>query len=201
MRSLLLLLTLLLAACGMDGTYYEKAPDSVRAALKSAKLPYHILGTQATGSRVDTPDDQTVVTAVLGPNNSEMVRFITTITADGTGSRVKTIIAPPTGPNAERAQAAMQQNGYATALLDKLATEHVAAAIEGRPFDMMFATDPMAKGMINADPQMKAHVDAANANAAAMSEMMHSDQFGDKSGLASDDFKFGDPVMPAAGSK
>ncbi len=161
---------LLLAACGEQGVHYDKAPGEVKMALRMATLPLHVLGTQATGSRVTMPDDQTVVTAVLGPNSSEMMRFVTTVTADGTGSRVSTEVVAPEGNNKDRAAKAMAANGHVMGMMDQLADEHVAAAIQGRPFDMMFATAPMAKGMINSNPQLQASVAQANEAAAMMNQ-------------------------------
>lgn len=160
----------LLAACGMQGKYYEQTPQAIHAALRSATLPYHVLGSMAQGSRVTRPDNNTVVTAVLGPNQSEMIRFVTTITPDGTGSRVLVEVRPPEGNNSARAAQAMKSNGFAMAMMKKLADEHVAAAIEHRPFDMMFATDPMAKGMIGANPGMQEQIDAANRGAADINQ-------------------------------
>lgn len=162
---------LLLAACGGEtGVHYDKAPGEVKMALRMATLPLHVLGTQATGSRVTMPDDQTVVTAVLGPNSSEMMRFVTTVTADGTGSRVSTEVVAPEGNNKDRAAKAMAANGHVKGMMDQLADEHVAAAIQGRPFDMMFATAPLAKGVINSNPQLQASVAQANEAAAMMNQ-------------------------------
>ena len=166
---------LLLASCGVSGTYYEKSPPAVVAALKAATLPYHILGDKAQGSRVTQPDANTVVTAVLGPDQSELIRFVTTIAPDGAGSRVSVDVQPPEGRNHERATKAMAQNGLTMGLMDKLAKEHVAAAIEGRPFDMMFATPSMAKGMLAANPAVQAQIQQANSAAASMNEAMRND--------------------------
>lgn len=191
-------LSFLLAACGAPGTYYEKSPENVRKSLKSARLPYHILGSTAAGSSVKTPDDQTVITTILDKNRSELMRFVTTITPEGTGSRVNTVIAPPEGANAERAQKAMQENGFATVMLDKLAAEHVAAAVEGRPFDMMFATPAMAKGMINANPEMRAAMNEANASAAAMNEAVEAAD--NRPAIYRETTQFGQPTAPIGDS-
>lgn len=170
LRNLLLavLTGVLLAGCGAQGTYYDKAPKDVVSALKSATLPYHVLGNQAQGTRVTQPDPNTVVTAVLAADQNEMIRFVTTITPDGSGSRVSTAVEPPRGRYSAHAGKAMAENAYAMALIGKLAHEHVAAAIEDRPFDMLFATAPMARGMLAANPEAQAHIDAANQSAAAM---------------------------------
>lgn len=162
--------SLLLAGCGASGTYYEKSPQAVVSALKSATLPYHVLGNTAQGSRVTQPDENTVVTAILGPGQSELLRFVTTITPDGSGSRVSVDVQPPEGRNSEKAAKAMAENGFAMGMMGKLAQEHVAAAIEGRPFDMMFAAPPMAKGMLAANPEAQAHIDGANQAAASMNQ-------------------------------
>ncbi len=148
-----------------DSQYYEKSPTEIRAALKSAHLPTHILGQNIRGSSVRTPDDKTVVTALLGPEGRDAMYFVTTIEADGSGSEVTTVVKPPEGELASRASEALEKNALAAGMLDQLAQEHVAAAIEGRPFDMMFATAPAAKGMLAAMPGMSEHINRANATA------------------------------------
>jgi hypothetical protein len=164
------LAALLLSACGAQGKYYEQTPQAIRAALRAATLPYHVLGSQAKGTKVIVLDDTRTAVAVLGPNDTEMMRFVTTVTPDGTGSRVLVELSPPEGRNKERAAKAMESNAIAMILLKKLADEHVAAAIEHRPFDMMFATPALAKGMIGASPEMRAQLDGANRAAASMNE-------------------------------
>lgn len=183
------IMALLLSACGEQGTFYEKSPQAVRSALRSATLPYHVLGSSATGSRVTQPDENTVVTAVLGPNQSEMMRFVAIITPEGSGSRVAIEVRPPEGKNKDRATKAMGSNVMAMGMMEKLAAEHVDAAIQGRPFDMMFATGPMAKGMINANPEMKAQIDAANSSAQAMNQFERQSDRED-SGFAEDAAEF-----------
>lgn len=173
-KAIMLALTgaLLLAACGAQGTYYEKTPQQARSALRSAVLPFHVLGSMAKGSRVTQPDENTLVTAILGPDQSELMRFVTTITPDGSGSRVAVEVRPPEGRNKDRAGKAMGSNGFAMALMDKLAQEHVAAAMEGRPFNMMFASGPMAGGMVAANPEMQAQINQANQGAEDMNRAM-----------------------------
>jgi hypothetical protein len=168
--------SLLLASCGASGTHYEKSPQAVVAALKMATLPYHVLGDRAQGSRVSQPDANTVVTAVLGPDQSELIRFVATVAPDGAGSRVSVNVQPPEGKNHERATKAMAQNGLTMGLMNKLAQEHVAAAIEGRPFDMMFAAPPMAKGILAANPAIQAQIQDANSAAASMNQAMRDDR-------------------------
>lgn len=151
---------------GMSGgaVHYDKTPHEVKAAIAAAYLPTHILGSYIHGSKVSTPDENTVVTSLLGENGAELMRFVTTVTADGTGSEVDTVVQPPEGDYAERAQEAMKSHAYTMALMEKLADEHVAAAIEGRPFDML-AFNPAAKAVANSAGYGDTF---AEANAAAM---------------------------------
>jgi hypothetical protein len=132
-----------------DGVHYDQSPQEVKAAIAAAYLPTHVLGSYIKGSKVSTPDDHTVVTSLLGENDAELMRFVTTVTPDGAGSEVDTVVEAPQGQYAERAQEAMKKNGYAMVLMEKLADEHIAAAIEHRPFDML-AFNPMAKGLAKA---------------------------------------------------
>jgi hypothetical protein len=177
--------TALLAGCGEQGTYYEQTPQAVRASLRSATLPYHVLGSQAKGSRITQPDENTTVTAVIGPNQSELIRFVTTVTPKGSGSLVAIEVRPPEGNNKSRANKAMEANGMAMALMGKLAIEHVDAAIEHRPFDMSFATGGMAKGMIAANPAMQAQFDQANRSAEMMNRAQ--DEAGSNEESSNDD--------------
>ncbi len=171
--------------------HYDKTPYEVRAALAAAYVPTHILGSYVKGSQVSTPDDQTVVTALIGEDGTELMRFVTTVTPDGSGSEVATEVLAPEGEHAERAAEAMKKQGYAMALMRKLADEHVASAIEGRPFDML-AFNPMAKGIAQAsgyggtfaqanadaadfakaEQEMEAEMDAAIAEATPYGEPM-----------------------------
>ena len=136
---------------GMDGgsTYYDKSPAEVKAAISEAYVPVHILGQYVEGSRVTTPDDKTVVTALLDRDGTELMRFVTTVTPDGTGSQVDTVVTKPEGRHAKGAEEAMKTQAFTMSLMEKLADEHVAAAIEGRPFDML-AFNPAASGMMKA---------------------------------------------------
>ncbi|MDG6080014.1 hypothetical protein E3U23_12530 [Erythrobacter litoralis] len=133
---------------GIDSgeTYYEKSPEEIRRAIASAYLPVHILGDTVKRSRVTQPADGTVVTALLDENDVELMRFVTTVTPDDTGATVKTDVVQPEGKHAERAHKAMKEQTFAMSLLEVLAEEHVAAAIEGRPFDML-AFNPTAKAL------------------------------------------------------
>ena len=151
---------------GMDGSakHYEKSPAEIRSALSAAHVPTHILGQYVEGSRVTMPDDTTVVTALIDDNGSELMRFVTTVTPDGTGAQVATEVTAPQGKYAARAEEAMKKQGYTMVLMRKLADEHVAAAIEGRPFDML-AFNPMARTVADA-AGYGATFDQANANAA-----------------------------------
>lgn len=185
---------MLLVSCGDSGKYYEKSSQEVASALKSAYLPTHVLGGTVAGSRVSQPDRNTIVTALLAQDGSELMRFVTILSPDGTGTRVATEIRPPEGRNKDRATQAMEANGFAMGMMEKLAEEHVTAAIEGRPFDVTFATPPMAKGMMGAMPGMSKQIDAANEAAAEFSrhqqqaefEQEYGDDWGRSAGDVSD---------------
>lgn len=170
---------------GWDGgeTYYEKPPSEVMSALSSAYVPTHILGSYVEGSRVTMPDGKTVVTALIDANGAELMRFVTTVTADGTGSLVDTVVEAPEGEHAERAAEAMKSQAFTMSLMEKLADEHVAAAIEGRPFDML-AFNPMAKGMAQSMGYGE-QIDEANAAAMEFSRMDQDDYAGED-GFADD---------------
>ncbi|MWV28744.1 hypothetical protein [Aurantiacibacter rhizosphaerae] len=180
------------------GKHFEQPPDQVRASLKQASVPLHVLGSYVMGSRVTTPDDNTIVTALLDENHNELMRFVTTVEADGTGSLVDTEIEPPQGENAERAVEAMKKQGYAVSLLALVADEHVAAAIEKRPFNML-AMNPAANAMIGAMPDAASEVESANR---AADEWSRSEQgsyaapsavsgWGDETGSSADDWGVG----------
>lgn len=162
------LATVLWMGWNSGAKHYERSPAEVKASLKAAYVPTHVLGSYVVGSRVTERDDQTIVTALLDKNGNELMRFVTTVEADGEGSSVKTDIEGPQGKNAERAEQAMQQQKYAMSLLELLAQEHVASAIEQRPFNML-ALNPAANAMLGAMPEQSAQIDQANRSAAEMS--------------------------------
>ncbi len=167
---------LLLASCGNSGAYYEKSPNQVASALKLATLPTHILGSTVARSRVTQPNDQTVVTALLDSDGNELMQFVTTVVPEGEGSRVSTELKVPEGKQSSQAQ------GYAMDLMGKLADEHVAAAIEGRPFDMMFATGPIAKGALAHMPGVNNRIQQANEAAATFAKMDQKQRFREEYG-------------------
>jgi len=155
---------------GSGAQYYEVAPTQARAAISSAYLPTHVLGSYVKGSRVTRPDNETVVTALIGEGGVELMRFVTKVEPDGSGSSVTTTVEPPVGKNAERANKAMKSHGYVMALMNKVAQEHVDAAIEKRPFNMM-ALNPAGEAAANAIPGMKEQIAEANETAAMFSRM------------------------------
>ncbi|MCB2074283.1 MAG: hypothetical protein H6917_12635 [Novosphingobium sp.] len=176
------LMAALVAACGARGEYYEKSPSAVKTSLRTATLPLHVLGNWATGKRVTHPDDETVVIAVLDKEQSELVRFVTTVVPDGEGSRVAVDVEPPQGRHAERAARAMEKSGMTMALMNSLAREHVDAAIKGRPFDMTFGANPVAKGVIAAVPGVEARIEKANRTAMEFQEAERRAKFEDEYG-------------------
>lgn len=155
---------------GSGGQYYEVPPTQARAAISSAYLPTHVLGSYVKGSRVTRPDNQTVVTALVGEGDVELMRFVTKVEPSGTGSSVTTTVEPPVGKNAERAKKAMKSHAFVMSLMNKVAQEHVDAAIEKRPFNMM-AFNPAGEAAVNAIPGMKEQIAEANESAAAFSRM------------------------------
>lgn len=165
---------ILLGACSPQGTYYERSPDDIRDALSVATLPYHIFGSRVQGSKVSQPDEGTVITSVMGQDGIKLIDIVTKIAPDGTGSRVTVEVRPPDGENAARAAEALRSNGGAE-MMAQVANEHVAAVIEGRPFNMMFGAGPGAQAIIAANPDFKANNDAMNAAAARDSAQMYSD--------------------------
>ena len=182
---LALFMAVSLAACGASGDYYEKPPADVAKAIKGAYLPTHVLGSQIKRSRVTQPSPDTVVTTLLGAGGREMMHFVTTITPDGSGSRVSTELSIPEGVK-DRLDEAVSKDpmaAHAMNVMQMLAKEHVAAAIEGRPFDMTLG-NPNAKAAMAMNPEMKQHVDAANAAAADMAR--HEQQADFESSYGSD---------------
>ena len=169
-----------LASCGNSGEYCEKTPEQVTHAIKSAHLPTHVLGKQIKRSRVTQPAPDTVVTTLLGEGGREMMHFVTTVTPDGTGSRVATEIAVPEGVK-ERLDEAVAKDpmaNYAMNLMHVVAREHVVAAIEGRPFDMTLG-NPKAEVAMQMNPEMHARIEEANKAASDMAkqeQQMHFSQ-------------------------
>lgn len=182
---------------GMDSgaKHYEKSPREVRAAIAAAHVPTHILGQYVKGSRVSTPDDRTIITALIDENGRELMRFVTTVTADGTGSEVTTEVAAPQGAYAARAADAMQKQKLTMALMGKLADEHVASAIEGRPFDIL-AMNPAVRSIADATGYGETF-DEASADAALMAE---ENQQAYAAGGSREDREpeFGEPMTDAA---
>lgn len=173
--------------------HYEKSPAEVRSSLAAAYLPTHILGQYVKGSRVTTPDDDTVVTALIDENGSELMRFVTTVTPDGTGSQVATEVVAPEGAHAGRAAEAMKKQAYTMALMRKLADEHVAAAIEQRPFDIL-AFNPVAKGVAEAAGYGDTFAQA-NANGAEFAKMEQ--EMAEEAKKRQNDVPMGQPIPDA----
>ena len=172
---------------GTSAQHYDVPPAQAMSRISSAYLPTHILGTQVKGSRVSLTGTDTVITSLIAGDGTELMRFVTKVEADGAGSSVSTTVEPPTGANAERAAKVMQSQAYTMALMDQLAQEHVAAAIEQRPFNML-AFNPAGESMLNAMPGMKEQISQANEAAAMIAEMeQESYHSGDSDGGWSDD--------------
>ena len=161
-----------IAYMNMDASaqHYDVPPAEARSLIANADLPTHVLGSVVKGSRVTLHGTDTVITALIASDGTELMRFVTTVEADVTGSSVSTVIEPPVGPHAERTTEVMQQHAYTMGLMELLAQEHVAAALERRPFNML-AMNPAGNAMLNADPEMKEHIAQANEAAAMMADM------------------------------
>lgn len=155
---------------GSGEHHYDVPPAQVLSSVANAYVPTHVLGSTVKGSRVSLPDNRTVVTALIAHDGTELMRFVTRVEADGQGSSVSTTVEPPKGTNAERAEAVMKNQGFVMSLMEKLAQEHVDAAIEKRPFNMM-AFNPAGEAMLNTMPGMKAQIEQANEAAASMAQM------------------------------
>ena len=165
---------LLLAACGETGTYYEATPAQVKSRIMTATLPHHIVGSQIARSRTFERDGQ-IVTALVAEDGRDLMHFISTVTPEGAGSRVATDIELLADIGEGSFETAMAMN-----LMDQLADEHVAAAIEGRPFNMMFATNPAAVDAL--PPEARQQVEDANAAMQAMNEAHRMNGFGSDTG-------------------
>ena len=123
---------ILLAGCGESGDYFEKAPDQSIAALKSAYFPARTIGGPIKSSRTFQGEGGVVITALLDQDGSEMLRIVTTVAAEGAGSRVKTELAPPNGTG--------EMPKLDTASVANFARAHVARVIEGRSVDLTAGT-------------------------------------------------------------
>lgn len=167
---------------GASAQHYDVPQAQAMSRIANAYLPTHVLGTYVKGSRVSISGSDTVITSLIAQDGSELMRFVTTVKADGEGSAVSTTVQPPQGEHAERATAAMQSQAYTMALMDQLAQEHVAAAIEQRPFNML-AFNPAGEAMLNSMPGMKEQIDQAN-SAASMMAQMEQDAFASGDGGA-----------------
>ena len=155
---------------GASAQHYDVPQAQAMSRIANAYLPTHVLGTYVKGSRVSISGKDTVITSLIAQDGSELMRFVSKVEADGTGSSVTTTVEPPQGAHAERAAAAMQSQAYTMALMDQLAQEHIAAAIEQRPFNML-AFNPAGNAMLNADPEMREAIQQANEAAAMLAEM------------------------------
>jgi hypothetical protein len=161
MRSVLLSILgfFLLSACGESGKYYEKSPDAVISAIESAVLPT-VSDRSLVGSTVSKPDKNTIIVTAKDELGGDVFRIVTRLTPEGNGTRVET-----------RFEQLHKRKGHDPAMSQKFAVEHVAAAVEGRPFDMMFATAPVAKAVALADPETAERVKNAGAAMTAFSKM------------------------------
>ncbi len=126
----LLTCVLLLGACGEPGKYYDKSPEAVFAAIEEARIPVSMLTSKMVGKTVSRPAHNLIVVTANDHFGGDIVRFVTKVTPEGNGSRViGRFEAGSLKPPAERQQ-----------LLDKAVQEFAEAAIEDRPFNVLFAS-------------------------------------------------------------
>ena len=157
---------LALAACGQSGTYYEKSPEQVMKAIEKVRVPTALMGRSINNFRVSRPLDDTVLIVLTDSRGKELYRIVNQVEADGAGSRVITQAQTPDGKALNAKLDSHQAN-----MMNQFTNEIVASAIEGRSFDMMFATNPAAKAMIGNNPEMQAQIQASNEAMLAISEM------------------------------
>ncbi|MEL7188922.1 MAG: hypothetical protein AAGK17_05165 [Pseudomonadota bacterium] len=156
-----------LAACSPSGTYYEKSPEDVLSAIEKQDMPYHMFGDTIAARSVTRPSDDVVVVALVDKMGAEQMRIVAQVSADGSGSRVITQAQDIHGKLGE----SNAESSLVGGMFQELAEEHVTAAIEGRPFDMLFATPSVAKAMIEANPEAREKLDQLNQSGQAMGEM------------------------------
>lgn len=167
------LLALALTGCGNSGTFYDKSPSAVAMSLRATKLPSYMMGETIMGQRVTQPDKDTVVISAIATNQSEAVRFIVKLKPEDEGTRVAVNVQAPEGQNKVR----FEKSGNGAAKLTPFAQEHVAAAIEGRPFEMSAMT-PGSKAI----PVISKEYDRASSAQAAMLEDLRQEGFRNKYG-------------------
>lgn len=157
---------LALAACGQSGTYYEKSPEDVMNAIEKVRVPTAIMGRDISGFNVSRPLDNTVLITLTDASGKELYRIVNQVEADGNGSRVISQSQTPDGKALTG-----KLGGHQANMMNQFNEEIVAAAIEGRSFDMMFATSPVAKSMLGNNPEMQAQIENANEAMLTMSEL------------------------------
>jgi hypothetical protein len=181
---------LALAACGQSGTYYEKSPEAVMKAIEKVSVPTAMMGRSISNFRVSRPLDDTVLIVLTDMNGKELYRIVNQVEADGNGSRVITQAQTPDGKALDANLGGQQAN-----MMNQFTNEIVKSAIEGRSFDMMFATSPAAKAMLGNDPEMQATIDEANKAMLAISKMEQTVE------QIEFEQKYGDDWGKSAGSK
>ena len=156
---LLSIVSLFMAACGQSGTYYEKSPDEIAKAIEGATLAT-VGDRRLVGSEVTRPSANMVVTAAKDQLGGDVFRIITKLTPDGDGTYVETHF-----------EQVGKRKGHDENMAQLFAAEHVTAAIEGRSFDMMFASNPAAKAIIEQNPEAARRMKASGEAMVAFSKM------------------------------
>lgn len=150
---------MLIGACSQSGTYYDKTPDAIAAALTDANLSPMLAG-DISDKTVSRPNPNTIVITGNDELGGDVFRIVANLTPDGSGTVVNT-----------KFELLHKKKGHDEYMAQKMATEHVAAAIEGRPIDVMAAANPLAKAVVNSNPEMSKAANQAFNAAVAFEKM------------------------------
>lgn len=178
-----LIAALFLAGCGSDGEYYEKSPDAIATAISNAELS-PMIGGDVSDKSISRPDKNTVTITAHDDFGGDVFKITSKLTPDGSGTRVQTEF-----------KLLHKKKGHDQYMAQKMATEHVAAAIEGRSPDIMAAAHPMARAIVNSNPEMKKTInqglDAAMAMERAEQQSEFDEEYGDDWGASSENYEDG----------
>ena len=159
-----------IGACSQSGTYYEKSPDDIALALSDAKMSPLLAG-DVNESTVSRPNANKVIITGNDDFGGDVFRIVADLTPDGSGTLVST-----------KFELLHKKKGYDNYMAQQMATEHVAAAIEGRSVDVMAAANPIAKAIVNSNPEMSKAVNQGLNTAIAFEKMEEQAEFNKKYG-------------------
>ena len=154
-------LSLMLVACGQSGVYFEQSPEQISSALHSTTPPLALLGESIKRARV-YDEGGNIITAFSDSRGKELLHIVTTVSPEGEGARVSsTLLVNP------EFNSGLVNPG----LVQQMADEHVASAIEGRVFDVTFAAPGLAKAALSRIPGGSERLEAINEGVAFGTEM------------------------------